>query len=84
MVYLDEYGWKTCIDTMAYKKQQFTCGTCQSLITGNVVCCSNCKKWYHDARQKATKEDYLNKPKFRHLLFRESYVQWVPNLSLLR
>ena len=27
-VYFDEYGWKTCIDTMTCRKRQ--CETCQS------------------------------------------------------
>ena len=48
-VYFDEDGCKTLIDTMACKKQQCTCETCQSLISGTVACCSTCKKWYHDA-----------------------------------
>ena len=56
-VYFDEDGWKTCIDTMACKKQQCTCETCHKLISGTVVCCSTCKKWYHDACQNASKED---------------------------
>ena len=43
-VYFDEDGWKTCIDTMACKKQQCTCETCHKLISGTVVCCSTCKK----------------------------------------
>ena len=42
LVYLDkcdckkifEDGWKTCIHTMAYTKQQCTCETFQSLIIG--------------------------------------------------
>ena len=84
--FFDEDGCKTCIDTIDCKKQQCTCETCQSLITGTVVCCSTCKKWYHDARQKATKKDYPNKPKFRHLFFQESSLPWIrpPILTLVR
>ena len=62
-------------DTKACKKEQCTCETCQSLISGTVVCCITCKKWYHDACQNATKDDLKKKICCKHCMLWQCYLK---------
>ena len=54
--YFDADGWSTCLNSMACKKVECTCGTCGKLISDTVVFCSKCKKWFHDGWEQATTE----------------------------
>ena len=52
--YFDQDGWTTCFINMTSKRRQFTCETCDKLISSTVVCCSKCKKWFHAACKQAS------------------------------
>ena len=54
--YFDADGWSTCLNSMACKKVECTCGTCGKLISDTVVFCSR-KKWFHDGCEQATTEE---------------------------